>query len=583
MALTNQSSDSPDRVRFDLSVPPATGGLREALHVKLSKRSGALIAAGVAGTMVLSACGGSDDTKSGDTAASASGGTYSIYIGEPENPLVPGNTSESEGAQVIEALWTGLVEYGDDGSTEYTGVADSIESDDNTTWTVKLKDGWTFHDGTPVTATSFVDAWNYTALSTNAQGGSYFFANVEGYDQLQGEVDDAGNVTAEPAATEMSGLKVVDDKTFTVTLTAPFAQYPVTVGYNAFYPLPESFFADPDAAGKKPIGNGPFQAKEEFVPGQGFTLTKFDDYAGDNPAQADSVEFRVYTDINTAYTDAQGGNLDVLNNIPPDAIGTAQDEFGDRYSETASSSFTYMGFPLYDPRYADKRVRQAFSMAIDRKAITDAIFQGTREPANSVIAPVVEGSRDDACQYCKVDVEKANQLLDEAGFDRSQPVELWFNAGAGHDAWVEAVGNQLRENLGVDYTLQGNLDFAEYLPKGKEKGYTGPFRLGWSMDYPSPQNYLEPLYSTQAQPPAGSNSAFYSSPEFDKLVAQGNQASSNDEAIDFYQQAEDVLLEDMPVMPMFFGLEQTIWSQNVDNITVDIFGRVDVAKVTVNS
>ncbi len=81
---------------------------------------------------------------------------------------------------------------------QYTGVADSIESDDSTTWTVKLKDGWTFHDGTPVTAASFVDAWNYTALSTNAQGGSYFFANVEGYDDLQAETDDAGNVVTPP-------------------------------------------------------------------------------------------------------------------------------------------------------------------------------------------------------------------------------------------------------------------------------------------------------------------------------------------------------------------------------------------------
>ena len=549
--------------------------------MKLSKRSSALVATAIAGAMLMTACGGSDDSGDESSAAS-SGGSYSIYIGEPENPLVPGNTSESEGSQVIEALWTGLVQYSnEDGSVQYTGVADSIESDDATTWTVKLKDGWTFHDGTPVTASSFVDAWNYTALSTNAQGGSYFFANVEGYDALQGETDDAGNVTVPPSAEEMSGLKVVDDQTFTVTLSAPFAQYPVTVGYNAFYPLPESFFTDPDAAGKKPIGNGPFKADDEFVPGQGFTVSRYDDFAGDEKAKADSVDFRVYTDINTAYTDTQGGNLDVLNNIPPDAIASAPDEFGDRYGETASSSFTYMGFPTYDPRYADKRVRQAFSLAIDREAITEAIFNGTRTPAYSVIAPVVDGSRDDACQYCKVDVDKANQLLDEAGFDRSKPVDLWFNSGAGHDAWVEAVGNQLRENLGIEFTLQGNLDFAEYLPLQDAKGMTGPFRLGWSMDYPSPQNYLEPLYGTAALPPAGSNVSFYSNPEFDELVAEGNQASSNDEAIKLYQQAEDILLEDMPVLPMFFGLEQTVWSDKVDNVKVDIFGRVDVASVTV--
>jgi oligopeptide transport system substrate-binding protein len=553
------------------------------LHVKLSKRSSALVAAGISAAMMLSACGGSDEPSGESGTEASSGGEFSIYIGEPENPLVPGNTSESEGSQVVEALWTGLVEYGDDSSVQYTGVAESIESDDATTWTVTLKDGWTFHDGTPVTAESFVKAWNYTALSTNAQGGSYFFSNIAGYGDLQAETDDAGNVVTPPAAEEMSGLEVVDEKSFTVTLDAPFAQFPVTVGYNAFYPLPESFFEDPDAAGKLPVGNGPFKADEEFVPGQGFTLTRYEDYGGEEPAKADSVNFMVYTDINTAYTDTQGGNLDVLNNIPPDAISTAEGEFGERYGETPSSSFTYVAFPTYDPRFADKRVRQAFSMAIDREAITEAIFEGTRVPAKSVIAPVVDGHREDACKYCEVDVEAAKALLDEAGFDVSRPVDLWFNAGAGHDAWVEAVGNQLRENLGIEFTLQGNLDFAEYLPLLDEKGVTGPFRLGWSMDYPSPQNYLEPLYSEAALPPAGSNTAFYVNPEFDELVAQGNEAATNEEAIEFYNQAEDLLLEDMPVMPMFFGLEQTVWSENVSDVKVDIFGRVDVASVTVNS
>ena len=77
--------------------------------MKLSRRSGALIAAGLAGTMVLSACGGSDEKKSGDTGAEQTGGTFSVYIGEPENPLIPGNTTESEGSQVVDALWTGIV------------------------------------------------------------------------------------------------------------------------------------------------------------------------------------------------------------------------------------------------------------------------------------------------------------------------------------------------------------------------------------------------------------------------------------------------------------------------------------------
>lgn len=547
--------------------------------MRLSKRSAALLGTGLAGVMVFSACGGD---AAGSRGAGGGGGTFSMSLTEPENPLVPGNTSEDQGSQVIQSLWTGLILYSKNGEVEYTGVAKSIQSNDSTTWTITLKDGWTFHDGTPVTAQSFVDAWNYTSYSPNAQGASYFFANVQGYDDLQAPTDDAGNVIGDPVATQMSGLQVLDERTFTVTLSAPFAQYPITLGYNAFFPLPESYFEDPEAAGRQPIGNGPFQAEEEWEPGQGITLTRYEDYAGENTAQADAVNYRVYAEVDTAYTDAQGGNLDIVRDIPFDAIATAEGEFLGRFIQRVSSGFTFLGMPTYDPRYADKRVRQGISMAIDRASIADAIFNGTWSAADDAISPVVDGYRGGACKYCALDVERANQLLNEAGFDRSKPIELWFNAGASHDAWMEAVGNQLRENIGVDFVLRGEYAFSEYLPLRDAKGFTGPFRLSWYMDYPSPQTYLEPLYSTAALPPAGANSSFYSNPELDRLIAQGNSAQNHEEAIAAYQAADDVLLEDMPVLPMFFEMDQAVYSENVDNVTLDIFGNIDTEVVTVN-
>ena len=560
--------------------------------MKLTKRGSALIASGIAGVMVLSACGGGDEGTQGSPGAegteeAASGGSYSLEVGQPENPLVPGNTTESEGAQIIESLWTGLVQYAPDGSIEYTGIAESIESEDNTTWTITLKDGWTFHDGSPVNAQSFVDAWNYTAYSPNAQGGSYFLSKIEGYADLQAPVDEAtGEPTGEPAAKELSGLEAVDDQTFEVTLSAPFAQFPVTVGYSAFHPMPAAFFEDPEAvagADYTPIGTGPFKADGPLEPGVGITLSRYEDYAGEDAANADTVEYRIYADINTSYTDVLGGNLDVTGKVPPDAIATVKDEFGDRYFEAESSSFTYVGFPIYDERWSDPRVRQAFSMAIDREAITEAIFEGTRTPAASAVAPVIEGYREDACEYCRLDVEAANQLLDEAGFDRSQPVELMFNSGAGHEAWMEAVGNQLRENIGIEeFTLSGDLDFSEYLPLLEGKGATGPFRLGWGMDYPSMENYLGPLYSKAGFPPAGSNYPFYVNEEFESLLTQGNTAATNEEAIEFYQQAEDILLQEMPIAPMMYRLEQGAHSENVSNVGFDIFGHIDTAAVTVN-
>ena len=540
------------------------------LHVKLNKRPGALVATALAGAMLLSACGGGDDNGSGSGGGDG-GGTFTAYIGEPKSPLIPGNTTESEGAKVISALWTGLVGYSAEGEVEYSGVAESIESEDNQNWTITLKDGWTFHDGSEVTAQSFVDAWNYTANPENAQDGGSYLARIAGFQELQ-----------DGAATELSGLAVEDDLTFTVELSTPFSLFPAVVGYDAFNPLPEVFFEDPEEFGTNPIGNGPFMADSEYVPGQGITLTRYEDYAGDDAAQADGMEFVVYADQATAYTDAQDGNVDIVDVIPPDVIESAESEFGDNFINTEVSQITYLGFPTYDARFADKRVRQAFSMAIDRQAISTAIFSDTRTPADSFISPVVDGYREGACEYCTFDVDAANQLLEQAGFDKSKPVELWFNAGGGHEAWMEAVGNQLRTNLDLEFSLQGNLDFAQYLPLGEQKGFTGPFRYGWSFDYPAAESYLTPLFTPQSLPPIGSNYSFYDNPEVTELISQGDQAATEEEAIELYQQAEDLIAEDMPNAPLFFTQIQTVHTDNVDNVRIDLFQRPVWSEVTVN-
>jgi ABC-type transport system substrate-binding protein len=347
----------------------------------------------------------------------------------------------------------------------------------------------------------------------------------------------------------------------------------VTLGYNPFFPLPESFFVDPEAFGTRPVGNGPFRADGEFARGEGLTVLPFEDFAGEQPASVEAIEFRVYTDIDTAYTDAQAGNLDVLPRVPADAAGTAPEEFAGRYVETEAAGFTFLGLPLYQERYADARVRQALSLAIDRELIAEQIFAGTRTAATSLVPPVVEGHRADACDHCTLDVERANDLLDEARFDRTEPVELWFNAGGGNEAWIEAVGNQLRTNLGVEFVLKGDLAPPEYGPLMGTQGMTGPFRMGWAMDYPSPQNFLEPLYATGA----GANFAFYSDPAFDALLQQGNAAATGAEAIGFYNQAEDVVLEDMPIIPLFFAVTQSVHSADVGGVVVDVFGRVDTS------
>lgn len=511
------------------------------------------------------------------TAPSTPPGMFSIYLGEPQHPLIPGNTTESEGAKVIGAVWTPLVTFDvDTRAVTYDGAAESVTSSDSINWTIKLKGGWTFHDGTPVTAESYVRAWNYTALSTNAQGASYFFSNIAGYDSLQ--ADEGG----EPAATEMTGVRAKDSTTIEVTLANPFAIFPVTLGYSAFNPLPEVFYDDPVAFGKKPIGQGPFQSATEWVPGHGMTLTRYDDYAGKGRAKSRGVVMKMYTELSTGYTDVLAGNLDIMQNLPPDAYASARDVFKDRYLERAAPDITSLGFPLYDPRYADVRVRRALSMAIDRKAIVDAIFLGTRVAADSFAPPTVVGYRADACgKWCEHHPEEAKELLAEANFDMNQPVELWFNAGAGHDGWMTAVGNMFRK-IGLTYKLRGNLQFNEFLSKRDAKEMTGPFRLAWIMDYPSIENFLAAQYATAALAPTGSNTTFYSNPEFDQALAAGNRAHDINDANKAYQHAEDILIDDLPGTPIFYGMDQTVWSKRVSNVRYDIRNDVVLEDVIVD-
>lgn len=550
--------------------------------------------------MVAVACGdgGGDTTASpGDAGTEADvddgdgaeGGEFSIYICEPEH-MIPSNAAETCGSQALSSLFRGLINYDTDdlSATFEDAVGESITTEDNTTFTVKLKDGWTFHNGDPVDAQAFVDTWNFTTYAPNAQQNANFLSNIEGYEDVNPSVPEGESEAPEPSAETLSGLTVVDDLTFEVTLSESFAQWPLTVGYTAFFPLPSEAFDDPESYEQSPIGNGPFQMDGDWEHNQVIRQVRYEDYAGSQPAKADAVNYQIYADLNTAYNDLLAGNLDIMDSVPPEQLESAKQEFGDRFVERPSSVFQFLGIPMYDEQLGEaagengKLRRQALSLAMDRQAIADTIFNGTVTPAHGFVSPVVPGARDDACpDTTHHDPERATELWEEAG-GYEGTMTVWFNAGGGHDEWVNAVANQWRQTLGIEEITFEQLQFAEYLQLGEEQGYTGPFRLGWAFDYPSPQNYLEPLYGTSAQPPTGSNFSFYSNEEFDDLIAQGNQQDSLEEGIPFYQQAEDILCEDLPVIPNRFNLIQGAHSENVSNVTIDAFTQVHANLVTVN-
>jgi oligopeptide transport system substrate-binding protein len=531
--------------------------------------------------LVATACGGGGATPDPGTSqpAGQTGGEITTAGCTPENPLVPGATSEVCGGDIIDAMTAKLVRYNTENAAPENDIAESIETTDNKTFTVKLKP-YKFQDGTDVKAKNFVDAWNYTAYGPNGQAGSYFYAPVAGYDDTQCP-DTACKET--PKAKTMKGLKVVDDTTFTIQTSEAVSNLPVRLGYSAFAPLPDSFFADPKAFEKKPIGAGPF--KMDSISNTEFVLSKFADYSGTNPANVDKMTVRIYQDPAAAYADAVGGSLDYIDdsNIPGDQfVGDAyKDDFPDRTSQRESLNMGWIDFSPYDPQFKDNvPLRKAISRAIDRDLIVKQIFSNTRTPATGWVSPGVDGYKPDTCgDSCIFDAAAAKAAYDAAGGYKGT-LTMTYNADSPNKAWSEAVCNSIKNTLGLACTAVPTVDFATYNKKIDAGEVKGIFRAGWQADYPSIENYLTPLYTKGSFPP-GSNWVLYDNPDFEKLLVQAAAAPSLDEANSLYQQAEALLEKDFPTAPLWYNKSTAAWSDRVTDVQVNAFGVLDYSAIKV--
>lgn len=540
------------------------------------RRLAAFVAVPLTVGLLASGCGGGGSTTEE--------GFISVNSTEPQNPLVPANTTETGGGNVLEAMFTGLVGYDPETSEPYNEVAESIDTQDNKTFTIKLKPGWTFHDGSPVTANSFVRAWNYSAYAPNGQSTSSFFEQIEGYDQVSPPDPDGETgpqAAPRPTAQEMSGLRAVDESTISVTLNSPFAAWPTTLGYLAFSPMPDSFFADPKGFEQHPVGNGPFKYGSR-QPNAQIELVRNDQYAGQNKPQIRGVEFRIYNELETAYQDLVSGNLDFLDQAPPSALvgDKWRTELQDRVVDKEILSNNVLQLPLYDPKFQDPRVRHALSMAIDRKEITETVFEGAYVPASGWVPPgPIKDYQPGGCgQWCEFDPQAAKQLLDEAG-GLQGPLTISSNADGGHKEWIEAVCNQLNTNLGVQCAFNPVPTFAEFLKMHDENAHDGPFRVGWVGDYPVAETFLGNLYRTGSS----SNYMRYSSPEFDAAMDRADRAPSEQESKRLYREAENILAKDMPSIPLWNQKAQSGYSDRISDVHVTFDRRLDLERVTLTS
>ncbi|MFG2436975.1 ABC transporter substrate-binding protein [Streptomyces sp. NPDC048508] len=526
--------------------------------------------------LAATACGGGGSDSGGGDGS----GTVSSSWGDPQNPLEPANTNEVQGGKVLDMIFRGLKRYNAKTGAAEDMLADKIETTDSQNFTITIKSGWKFSNGETVTAQSFVDAWNYGASLKNNQKNAYFFGYIDGYDKVHPE-------SGSQSADTLSGLKVTGTNTFTVKLNQKFSTFPDTLGYAAYSPLPKAFFDDHAAWVQKPVGNGPYTISS-YTKGSQMSLVKWDDYSGDDKAKNGGVDLKVYTDNNTAYNDLLAGNLDLVDDVPAAQLKNAKSDLSGRYINTPAGIIQTLAFPFYDKKWntsGAKKVRQGLSMAINRQQITDTIFQKTRTPASDWTSPVLgekggfqKGLCGDSCDY---NPSQAKKLVQEGGGIPGGQVKISYNADTGsHKEWVDAVCNSINNALGNNKACVGNPigTFADFRNQIGQHKMPGPFRAGWQMDYPLIQNFLQPLYYTNAS----SNDGQWTNKDFDNLVNQANAETDTGKAVKLFQQAEGVVRDNMAAIPLWYQNGSAGYSDKVSNVALNQFSVPVYNEITVN-
>mgnify|MGYP003488060587 FL=1 len=512
-----------------------------------------------AGAIVLAGCagGGSPEASGGPTEeGTVTAAVISTNGSEPENPLIPTATNEVGGGKILDAIFAGLVSYEGNGEP-VNDVAEEITINDPQNLTVKIKEGVTFTNGEEVTADNFIKAWNEGALLSNARANSYFFEDIVGFSY--------------DADSELTGLKQVDDYTFTIELSKPASDFALRLGYSAFYPLPDVAFEDIEAFGQNPIGNGPYMLSgdDAWQHDVQIDLVKNDDYDGARVAQNGGLTIKFYASQDAAYADLIGGQVDVIDAIPPASLASFESDLGERAVNQPAAVFQSFTIAQNLAHFGGEEGalrRAALSMAINREEITDKIFQGTRTPASDYTSPVIAGWSDSltGAEVLEFNPDEAKKLWAEA--DAIAPwdgtFQIAYNADGGHAEWVDAVANSIKNTLGIEASGNPFVDFASLRKEVSGRTITSAFRTGWQADYPGLYNFLGPLYATGA----GSNDGDYSSKEFDDLLASGISEPDLGAANEDFSAAQEVLLKDLPAIPLWYSNVTGGFGETVENV-----------------
>lgn len=517
--------------------------------------SGAKWCAGVLAVgLAATGCGAG---KAGDEGSGPPGGLFRFGLTEPRT-IDPALAAETPGMVTAEVLFTGMYRVAPDGRLIPKLARSATSNADCTRWTFKIKGGTRFTDGEPVDAQAFVRGWTRAASKAMASDVAYHLSGIKGFQDLQ-----------DGKSTTFSGLKAVDATTLRVDLGAADCEFYMKTSHTVFSPMPKVAGTGPNKKFEAaPIGNGPFKMQGTWQHDKLITLVRNDDY-GLEKAHLGKVEIYLLNPTSVFDLEYQGfqtGQFDYAH-VPTPQLKVAEAKYKPQgqWIRKETNGMNYL-LPVTDRGpMKSKDARLAISYSIDRSLIAQSLYQGFQKPASSLVpAALPESYQPGLCGSClKPDPAKARAYAGKAGLKPGDTLTLTFNTGAGHEDWIQAVGKQIEQVLGLKVNIKGEPS-KQVFDDEQSANATGLFRYSWGADYPTPDDYLYPLLDTASinrsadGSVVGDNRARYTNPAFDSLITKARATRDEKQRTEIYKQAEKLAMDDMALIPTFTRTEYRV-------------------------
>lgn len=509
--------------------------------------------------VLLAACGGKKD------ATEAKGEPKVVRFNLAANPpsMDPQLNTDSTSGNVLGHVMEGLTTLGADGNP-IPGVAESWKTEGNI-WTFTLRKDAKWHNGDAVVAGDFVAAWERALNPATASEYSYIMYSLKGAQEYnEGKTTDFATV----------GVKATDDHTLVVELKEPVAYFASLVSFYTFAPQNQKFFEehkdDYATSAEAFMGNGPYEFTS-WEPENKIIITKSDKYWNKDTIKIDRIEMAMINDASSAYKAYQNDELDWAG-VPAEELTNLKDS-PEKVSWEDGSTW-YFGFNTTKKLFSNKNIRRAFALAVDRQALVDKVKNGAGAVAESFVPGVIPGKkgffREDYPQSAyglTYNPTKAKELfelgLKELGMTASEVGKINFLTGNSDVATKEGqfYQEQLKVSLGVDVVLEP-VTFQIRLQRTTAKDYDVVL-AGWGPDYNDPMTFLDLWLSN-----SGQNNSGWGKPEYDALIAAAKNETDPAKRMDILQQAEAMLMDELPIAPTFYRLRNSVVKPHVKGVVV---------------